>query len=104
MIRPRVGSVESVPVPQHAFFLFLRGTLFTIGIGTGDKIIDRETDCPHTMGSTTIQKNGNRRDATPHASAAYQEWAALQSRLGSSTDVRVNGRDLTIADVVAVSL
>ncbi len=56
------------------------------------------------MGSTTIQKNGNRRDATPHASAAYQEWAALQSRLGSSTDVRVNGRDLTIADVVAVSL
>jgi hypothetical protein len=45
------------------------------------------------------------RHATPHASAAYHEWAALQTRLvGSSSEVCVNGRDLTIADVVAVSL
>ncbi|KAK3904444.1 L-Aspartase-like protein [Staphylotrichum tortipilum] len=57
------------------------------------------------MGSTI--KNGTHRatTATPHSSAAYHEWAALQARLhGSSADVCVNGRDLTIADVVAVSL
>ncbi|KAK4101225.1 phenylalanine ammonia-lyase [Parathielavia hyrcaniae] len=38
--------------------------------------------------------------ATPHASATYAEWVALQNQLG----VLVNGRDLTLADVVAVSL
>lgn len=40
----------------------------------------------------------------PHAYAAYSEWAALQNRLGSREPVLVNGRDLSIADVVAVSL
>ncbi|KAL2133201.1 hypothetical protein VTI74DRAFT_2746 [Chaetomium olivicolor] len=40
----------------------------------------------------------------PHASAAYSEWVALQNRLRSNEAVLVNGRDMTIADVVAVSL
>ncbi|KAK4120659.1 phenylalanine ammonia-lyase [Parathielavia appendiculata] len=38
--------------------------------------------------------------STPHASATYAEWVALQDRL----DVLLNGRELTLADVVAVSL
>ncbi|SPQ24317.1 bf01130c-d5eb-4029-8525-0da1635b5cf8 [Thermothielavioides terrestris] len=41
---------------------------------------------------------------TPHANAAYADWVALQSRLRTRDAVVVNGRDLTIADVVAVSL
>ncbi|KAK4244977.1 L-Aspartase-like protein [Corynascus novoguineensis] len=40
----------------------------------------------------------------PHASTAYLDWAALQSRRQSGTSVIVNGRDLILADVVAVSL
>ncbi|KAH6637089.1 L-Aspartase-like protein [Chaetomium tenue] len=40
----------------------------------------------------------------PHASAAYLEWAALQNRRHSGEHVLVNGRELTIADVLAVSL
>lgn len=48
--------------------------------------------------------DGKHPETMPHASAVYSEWAALQSRLGSETHVLVNGRDLTIADVVAVSL
>ncbi|KAL2262979.1 hypothetical protein VTK26DRAFT_8708 [Humicola hyalothermophila] len=40
----------------------------------------------------------------PHAYAAYSEWAALQRRLESREPVLVNGCDLSIADVVAVSL
>ena len=43
-------------------------------------------------------------DGAPHASAAYLEWAALQNRRHSGEHVLVNGRDLTIADVLAVSL
>ncbi|EAQ90464.1 hypothetical protein CHGG_02399 [Chaetomium globosum CBS 148.51] len=39
----------------------------------------------------------------PHASAAYLEWAALQNRRNSGEHVLVNGRELTIADVLAVS-
>jgi phenylalanine ammonia-lyase len=49
-------------------------------------------------------KNGKRTETVPHASVVYSQWAALQSRLGSAKHVLVNGRDLTIADVVAVSL
>jgi phenylalanine ammonia-lyase len=41
---------------------------------------------------------------TEHASAVYSDWVALQDRLRSQGEVVVNGRDLTIADVVAVSL
>jgi phenylalanine ammonia-lyase len=44
------------------------------------------------------------RTATPHMSAAYSDWVALQGRLRSGNDVTINGRDLSIADVVAVSL
>jgi phenylalanine ammonia-lyase len=42
--------------------------------------------------------------ATPHASASYAEWVALQDRLRSHENVLVNGRDLSLADVVAVTL
>jgi phenylalanine ammonia-lyase len=42
--------------------------------------------------------------ATPHASATYAEWVALQDRIGSHENVLVNGRDLTLAEVVAVTL
>ncbi|KAK3305872.1 L-Aspartase-like protein [Chaetomium strumarium] len=41
---------------------------------------------------------------TPHATALHSDWVALQERLGTHEPVLVNGRDLTIADVVAVSL
>lgn len=49
-------------------------------------------------------KNSHTGITTPHASAAYLEWVALQSRRQSSEHVLVNGHELTIADVVAVSL
>ncbi|GAB1318113.1 Phenylalanine ammonia-lyase [Madurella fahalii] len=42
--------------------------------------------------------------ASPHACAAYSEWVRLQHRLQSQGPVLVNGHDLAIADVVAVSL
>ncbi|KXX73932.1 Phenylalanine/tyrosine ammonia-lyase [Madurella mycetomatis] len=42
--------------------------------------------------------------ASPHACAAYSEWVGLQHQLQSQGPVLINGRDLTIADVVAVSL
>ncbi|KAH6616092.1 L-Aspartase-like protein [Chaetomium sp. MPI-SDFR-AT-0129] len=42
--------------------------------------------------------------ASQHASAAFSNWVALQSRLQSQQSVIVNGRDLSIADVLAVSL
>lgn len=53
------------------------------------------------MGSNQRQEMG-----TPHAYAAYSEWVALQNRLESASPnpVLVNGRDLSIADVVAVSM
>jgi hypothetical protein len=41
---------------------------------------------------------------TPHTYAAYSEWVALQNRLRSPSPVVVSGCDLSIADVVAVSL
>ncbi|KAK4238774.1 L-Aspartase-like protein [Achaetomium macrosporum] len=44
------------------------------------------------------------RNIALHASAAYSDWAALQEKLRTHEAVLVNGRDLTIADVVAVSL
>ncbi|KAK4153258.1 L-Aspartase-like protein [Chaetomidium leptoderma] len=53
------------------------------------------------MGSN---KNDHQIQTAPHASAAYSDWVALQNRLGSDEHVLVNGRDLTVADVVAVSL
>jgi phenylalanine ammonia-lyase len=43
-------------------------------------------------------------ERVPHASAAYSEWVTLQNRRHSGEHVLVNGRDLTIADVLAVSL
>ncbi|KAG7284939.1 hypothetical protein NEMBOFW57_009554 [Staphylotrichum longicolle] len=49
-------------------------------------------------------KNSHTGITKPHASAAYLEWVALQSRRQSSDHVLVNGHELTIADVVAVSL
>ncbi|KAL2157281.1 hypothetical protein VTH06DRAFT_6219 [Thermothelomyces fergusii] len=45
-----------------------------------------------------------KQSACAHASAAYRDWAALQDRRHSLEAVAVNGRDLTISDVVAVSL
>jgi phenylalanine ammonia-lyase len=48
--------------------------------------------------------NIHERHVIPHASAAYSDWIALQNRLRSRKHVLVNGRDLTVADVVAVSL
>ncbi|KAL2021857.1 hypothetical protein VTK56DRAFT_6452 [Thermocarpiscus australiensis] len=42
--------------------------------------------------------------AASHACATHYEWVALQNRLRSSEAVLVNGQDLSIADVVAVSL
>lgn len=55
----------------------------------------------HTLHILTM--NGTRETA-PHASAAYSEWVTLQKRRHSGEHVSVNGRDLTIADVLAVSL
>jgi len=49
-------------------------------------------------------KNSDDQHAIPHASAVYADWIALQNKLRSKKHVLVNGRDLTIADVVAVSL
>ncbi len=51
-----------------------------------------------------IMPNGQPRNTTPHASAAYSDWAALRARIRSPAHVSINGRDLTVADVVAVSL
>ncbi|KAL2150467.1 hypothetical protein VTH82DRAFT_7030 [Thermothelomyces myriococcoides] len=45
-----------------------------------------------------------RQSTLPHVTTTYQDWAALQGRRESAEPVLVNGRDLTIADVVAVSL
>ncbi|KAK3299443.1 L-Aspartase-like protein [Chaetomium fimeti] len=54
-----------------------------------------------TMGEIIKSQKG---DAVPHAFAAYSEWIRLQNRRHSRKDVLVNGRELTIADVLAVSL
>ncbi|KAJ4291208.1 hypothetical protein N0V88_006202 [Collariella sp. IMI 366227] len=42
--------------------------------------------------------------ARQHAYAAYSEWVALKDRLRSHDAVLVNGRDMTISDIVAVAL
>ncbi|KAK0724335.1 L-Aspartase-like protein [Lasiosphaeris hirsuta] len=41
---------------------------------------------------------------TPHAQAVYAQWVALQKALDVKAAVPLNGQDLSIADVVAVSL
>lgn len=47
---------------------------------------------------------GKYTDIISHTAAVYSDWAALQSRLKSQKHVLVNGQDLSIAEVVAVSL
>lgn len=49
-------------------------------------------------------KQDSRSTTRDHASAVYAEWAALQQRLESEATISINGSDLSIADVVAVSL
>ncbi|KAH6845612.1 L-Aspartase-like protein [Chaetomium sp. MPI-CAGE-AT-0009] len=53
------------------------------------------------MGEMIKSQQGH---AVPHAFAAYSEWVRLQSRRQSKKHVLVNGRELTIADVLTVSL
>ncbi|KAK3997781.1 L-Aspartase-like protein [Cladorrhinum sp. PSN332] len=49
-------------------------------------------------------KQHSRSTISTHANAVYAEWAALQRRLSSkSAAVSINGSDLSISDVVAVS-
>ncbi len=40
---------------------------------------------------------------SPHARAAYAEWAAMQTTIDRKEARPLNGNDLSIADVVAVS-
>lgn len=60
-----------------------------------------DTGLSNTMGSNC---HGPQRSAAPHASSIYSEWVALHSHLRSGQPVVVSGQDLSIADVVAVSL
>ena len=49
-------------------------------------------------------QNSTRSTVCSHANAVYTEWAAVRQRLESEAAISVNGSDLSIADVVAVSL
>ncbi|KAK4462679.1 Phenylalanine/tyrosine ammonia-lyase [Cladorrhinum samala] len=48
-------------------------------------------------------QNSTRSTVCSHANAVYTEWAAVRQRLESEAAISVNGSDLSIADVVAVS-